>query len=304
MREVYTDRGRLIDAGAHGGIAAEYAALAKPGLTVMSVSTAAGGAYLATGGHPPLLLLVHLIAGTLLVGSGAGALNQWIERASDARMKRTERRPLPSGALAPHQALIFGMICAIGGVVELTCATTIMAGILACVTLIVYLLIYTPLKRMSHLSTAVGGIPGALPPLIGWVAAGRGMSLEGYLLFLFLFFWQMPHFLSLAWMYRHDYDRGGYRLLPHYDPSGAVTGRLVVLYTAALPVVGISLSVVGLMGWVFLAGSLLAGGAFLLLAVRFERGISNQNARNLFFGSLLYLSIILALMLLDRVTLG
>jgi protoheme IX farnesyltransferase len=304
MREVDAGRGRLIDAGARSGIAAEYAALAKPGLTVMSVCTAAGGAYLATGGHPPALLLVHLIIGTLLVGSGAGALNQWIERFADARMKRTERRPLPSGALSAHQALAFGLVCALGGVVELTYATTVLAGILASVTLFVYLLMYTPLKRITHLSTAVGGIPGALPPLIGWVAAGRGMSLEGYLLFLFLFFWQMPHFLSLAWMYRHDYARGGYHLLPLYDPSGAVTGRLVVLYTAALPVVGVSLSVVGLMGWVFLVGSLLAGGAFLLLAVRFERGISNDNARRLFFGSLLYLSVILALMLLDRVTLG
>jgi protoheme IX farnesyltransferase len=300
MSDVGAGRRTTIDAGVRTGVAGEFLALAKPGLTFMSVCTAAGGAYLGANAHPSPALLLNLVIGTLLVGSGASALNQWIERRYDALMKRTERRPLPSGAITPLQGFIAGLLCAVGGVAYLFSTTTAAAGVLAALTLAVYLLIYTPLKRVNHLSTAVGGIPGALPPLIGWVAAGRGLTLEGYLLFLFLFFWQMPHFLSLAWMYRHDYARGGYKLLPHYDPSGAVTGRLVVLYTGALCVIAIALTIVGLMGWVFLAGSMLAGAGFLVQAVRFARTVSNDHARRVFHASLLYLSTILVLMFADR----
>jgi heme o synthase len=268
------------------------------------VSTSAGGAYLASNGHPSPLLILHLVTGTLLVGAGAGALNQWIERRFDALMKRTSQRPIPSGEVQPLAALFFGLVCAVGGTGYLYVLTTHPAGILSAVVLLVYLLIYTPLKRITHLSTAIGGIPGALPPLIGWVATGRGLGLDAYLLFLLLFLWQMPHFLALAWMYRHDYERAGYRMLPSYDVSGGVTGRLVVLYAATLVPVSVAFSIVGLMGWVFLAGSVVAGGYFLVVAAGFARNLSNSNARRLFFSSLIYLSAILMLMLVDRVVLG
>ncbi len=304
MRELETGKVPAVGAGVRGATAADYLALTKPGLTTMSVCTAAGGAYLASGGHPAPLLLLNLVAGTFLVGAGAGALNQWIERRTDGLMKRTERRPLPSGKISPLEGCVLGLSCAVGGVVYLAAATTASAAILAAVTLFVYLALYTPLKQVTHLSTAVGGIPGALPPLIGWMATGRGFTLEAYLLFLFLFLWQMPHFLSLAWIYRRDYAAGGYRLLPEYDATGAVTGRLVLLYSASLIPVTLSLALVGLMGWIFLAGGLLAGAWFFTVGVRFAREITNANARKLFLASLLYLSVILALMLLDRMLSG
>jgi len=303
MIRAETGKARAVNAVVREASAAEYFALMKPGLTTMSVCTAAGGAYLGAGGHPAALLLVNLILGTFLVGAGAGALNQWIEWRTDALMKRTEQRPIPSGVLTPLRGFVAGMLCAAGGVVWLFRTTTPLAGILALVTLAVYLALYTPLKRVTHLSTAVGGIPGALPPVIGWVAVGRGFSLEAYLLFLFLFMWQMPHFLSLAWMYRHDYARGGYRLLPEFDASGGVTGRLTLLYCAALTPVALSLSLAGLMGWIFFGGALIAGGTFVAVAYRFAREITNHNARRVFVTSLIYLSVILALMLIDRVVL-
>jgi protoheme IX farnesyltransferase len=293
-----------IDGVARDASVAEYVALMKPGLTTMSVCTAAGGAYLGADGHPPATLILNLVLGTFLVGAGAAALNQLIERRSDALMKRKEQRPIPSGALTPLQGLVMGLLCAGGGIAYLFLTTTALAGTLALVTVLVYLLLYTPLKRVTHLSTAIGGIPGALPPVIGWVAVGRGFSLEAYLLFLFLFMWQMPHFLSLAWMYRRDYSRGGYRLLPEFDASGGVTGRLTLLYCAALTPVAISLALVGLMGWIFLGGALIAGGLFLAVAYRFAAAVTNENARRVFLASLVYLSVILALMLIDRVALA
>ncbi len=283
---------------------AEYVALMKPGLTAMSVCTAAGGAYLGADGHPAAMLLVNLVLGTFLVGAGAGALNQVIERRTDALMKRTEQRPIPSGVLSPLQGMLMGLMCAVGGVSYLFLTTTALAGMLSLVVLAVYLGMYTPLKRVTHLSTAVGGIPGALPPVIGWVAVGRGFSLEAYLLFLFLFMWQMPHFLSLAWVYRRDYARGGYRLLPQYDASGGVTGRLTVMYSAGLTPVALSLSLVGLMGWIFFGGALIAGVLFFAVSYKFARDITNENARRVFITSLIYLSTILVLMLIDRAFLG
>jgi heme o synthase len=294
---------RIVDhaARSRGGVIAGFFTLTKPGLTTLSVSTAVGGAYLAADGHPSLLLILNLIAGTLLVGAGAAALNQLIERRTDALMKRTERRPIPSGEIGEIPALLFGLACSLGGSAILHFLTTPAAGFLAVVTLVVYLGVYTPLKRVTHLSTAIGGIPGALPPLIGWASMGRGFGIEAYILFLFLFFWQMPHFLALAWMYRHDYERGGYRLLPLFDHSGGITGRLVVLYSAALIPVTVALSITGLMGWVFFVGALAAGGWLLAVALRFSREVSNENARHLFFASLGYLSVMLALMLVDRV---
>jgi heme o synthase len=301
---VQESRGTALVASRPRAAAADYLALTKPGLTALSAATALGGAYLGAGRAPSPFLLLNLAIGTLLVGAGAGALNQWRERDADALMKRTEQRPIPSGRLSPLRAALIGTACAIGGILQLYYTTTPLAGLLAAVILVTYIGLYTPMKRVSHLATAVGGIPGALPPVIGWVSAGRGFTLEAYLLFLFLFIWQMPHFLALAWMYRRDYERGGYRLLPHYDATGGITARLILLYTAALMPAGVALSAIGMMGWVFLLGSVVTGGLFFAAAFRFWRSITNDNARRVFFGSLVYLSVILFLMLADRVALG
>ena len=191
-----------------------------------------------------------------------------------------------------------GMVSA--GVIVLAATTNGLAALLAIITAVIYVAVYTPPKRISHFATAVGGVPGALPPVIGWVAVRGAITIEAYILFLLLYLWQMPHFLSLAWMYREDYARGGYRLLPVFDHSGGTTSRLVVVYTAALIPASILLSASGMMGGLFLYGGILAGVAFLVPSVRFVRDRSAVSARRVFFASLLYLPVILILMVLDR----
>lgn len=275
-------------------------ALTKPGLTAMSVCTAAGGAYLAGGGNPSYSRILFTVVGTFLVGGGSIALNQFFERAYDARMKRTERRPLPAGHVSPLTALLLGLGLVLAGVLELAATTNGLAAALAIITAVTYVAVYTPLKRFSHFATAVGGVSGALPPVIGWVAVRGTITIEAYILFLLLYLWQMPHFLSLAWMYREEYARAGYRLLPVFDHSGGTTSRLVVVYTAALIPASILLTASGMMGSVFLYGGILAGIGFLVQSTRFVRDRSAIAARRVFLASLLYLSVILILMLLDR----
>jgi protoheme IX farnesyltransferase len=275
-------------------------ALTKPGLTAMSVCTAAGGAYLAGGSDPSYSRILSTVLGTFLVGGGAVALNQFLERAYDARMKRTERRPLPAGHVSPPTALLLGLALVSAGVLVLAATTNGLAALLAIITVVTYVALYTPLKRFSHFATAVGGVPGALPPVIGWVAVRGTITIEAYILFLLLYLWQMPHFLSLAWMYREDYARGGYRLLPVFDHSGVTTSRLVVVYTAALIPASILLTASGMMGSLFLYGGILAGVVFLVPSTQFIRDRSTVAARRVFLASLLYLPVILVLMVLDR----
>ena len=275
-------------------------ALTKPGLTAMSVCTAAGGAYLAGGSDPSYSGILLIVVGTFLVGGGAVALNQFLERAYDARMKRTERRPLPAGHVSPLTALLLGLGLVLAGVLVLGATSNGLAAVLAIITVVTYVALYTPLKRFSHFATALGGVPGALPPVIGWVAVRGTITIEAYILFLLLYLWQIPHFLSLAWMYREDYARGGYRLLPVFDHSGATTSRLVVVYTAALIPASILLSASGMMGSLFLYGGILAGIGFLVPSTQFVRDRSAVAARRVFLASLLYLPVILILMVLDR----
>ncbi|HEX9080463.1 MAG TPA: heme o synthase, partial [Desulfuromonadaceae bacterium] len=201
------ERSRLMD----------YLTLTKPELTFLSVLTALAGYFLGAGLSFGPVTLFHTLLGTALVGGGAGALNELIERKYDALMKRTEHRPLPSGRLSPLEAGAFGVGIALAGVAELTAFVNPLTAFLAAVTLASYLSLYTPLKRITPLATLIGAFPGALPPLMGWTAAGKGIDLWGLSLFAILFFWQMPHFLSLAWMYRRDYGRAGYRLLAVMD---------------------------------------------------------------------------------------
>jgi protoheme IX farnesyltransferase len=278
----------------------EYLSLAKPELTLLSVLTAVGAALLAMHGMIQGLVLVHVFVGTALVGGGAGALNQYLERAFDALMRRTDQRPLPSGRLKPREALVFGVSFAVAGVAYLTLLTTVIAGVLACVTLASYLLVYTPLKRRTPFATVVGGIPGALPPLIGWSAVRGGITIDGWALFFILFFWQMPHFLALAWMYRKDYARAGYLLLTVVDPEGVATSRQILVYCMALVPAVLMPTLVGLTGIVYFAGALVLSTGFLLVAVRLYRERTNANARRLFFASLAFLPTLFCLMVIDR----
>src|SRR5206468_7714399 len=192
------------------------------------------GFYVGFRGAMDYLLMVHTLLGTGLVASGAGALNQLLERKYDALMRRTEDRPLPSGRLRPDTVLIFGGLCSAAGLVYLALAVNLLTSSLGAITLGSYLFIYTPLKRVTSLNTAIGAIPGALPPLMGWTAARNEVSGEGWSLFAILYFWQLPHFLAIAWMYREEYAKAGFVMLPGVDPGGARTGSQAVSHTLAL----------------------------------------------------------------------
>ena len=279
---------------------AAYVSLGKPGLTLMSVSTALAGALLAPDGpsHPVVLLLVA--AGTFLVGSGAVALNQYRERAFDALMQRTRLRPLPAGMIHPRNALIFGSLLALTGTILLT-YTTLLAASLAALTIASYVLVYTPMKRVSHFATAVGGLPGAIPPVIGWTAMTGTFAAQAYVLFLVVFLWQMPHFLALGWMYRKDYEEGGYRLLPSLDTTGEVTARIIMVYIWALLPASVLPFILGMVGPLFLALVSVAWLLFVVPALRFRRVISDSNARALFLASLLYIPAFFISMGIDRI---
>ena len=279
----------------------DYLVLAKPELTLLSVVTALGGAYLAGGSALSYVTLLHTFFGTLLVGGGAGALNQYIERDLDFQMRRTENRPLPSGRIPQRHALLFGAILSVAGVLQLLLFTHTIAAFLAVVTLATYLFLYTPLKKITPFATVVGGIPGALPPLIGWTAVTGELSMGAWSLFFILFFWQMPHFLSLGWMYRKDYARANYRLLMVVDPSGEASSRQILIYCIALLPAVFMPTMVGVLGILYFIGALILTTGFLWLAIRLYRDRSNANAKRLFFASLLYLSVLVALMIVDRV---
>jgi protoheme IX farnesyltransferase len=237
-----------------------------------------------------------------MVGGGAGALNQLIERRYDAMMKRTEQRPLPAGRLLPVEALLFGCIIGATGVAELLFFVNPLSAFLAAGTLVSYLFLYTPLKRITPYATIVGALPGALPPLIGWAGARGAIDPGGLLLFGILFFWQIPHFLSLGWMYRRDYARAGYRLLAVVDSGGKRSGAQGLAHTVALVVVTVLPWWTGMFGPVYLAGALLAGGLFLAAGWKLYSSRSNTAARRVFAASLAYLPALMAFMVLDRLT--
>lgn len=277
-----------------------YLELMKPRLTLLSLLTTLAGYYMASSQGLDAWKLVHTLLGTFMVGGGCGALNMYIERHHDAKMRRTMTRPLPTGMLAPAEALLFGLGLSIAGTVYLLLAVNALAAALALATIVSYVLFYTPLKRVSTLNTVVGAIPGALPPLIGWCAASGSFAPEGWALFAILFFWQMPHFLALAWMYRNDYERGGYRILTVVDRTGAATARQILLYTAALLPVSLIPAALRMTDTLYFYGALALGLGFLALAFQQALTRKNKHAKHLFYYSLLYLPLLLLLMAIDR----
>ena len=242
------------------------------------------------------MLLSATLLGTALCAGGAAALNQWWERDLDSRMKRTRGRPLPAGRMSPQDALLFGLFFSVTGIAILALFANPRAAFLAFATIAIYILVYTPMKRMSSLNTLVGAIPGALPPLIGWVAARGNYGLEGGLLFATLFFWQMPHFLAIAWMYREDYKAGGCIMLTDADEDGSTTARQALLYSICLLVVTLLPGVLGFNSAIYFFGALLLGGAFSAFAAVFLLRRDRPSARNLFFASILYLPLLLGLL--------
>lgn len=292
---------------------AVYVELMKPELTSLSVLTAICSFFLAHTGQwsgSDFWLLTNLAFGTTLLGGGAGALNQYLERKYDRMMKRTEKRPLPAGRLAPDAALLFGIIASSVGLLDLGFLVNELTGFLAVATIISYLFLYTPLKRLSPVATTMGGIPGALPPVMGWVAVRNEITFQPLILFTILFLWQMPHFFSLAWLYRKDYARAGYRLLTVVDGSGTRTSRHVLANCAALIPISLVPSVTGMTSTLYFIGALSAGMAFLVFAILFAASFtsaredrlvrSNQSARRLFFASLIYLPSLFFLMVIDK----
>lgn len=278
----------------------DFVELTKPRLTMLSVLTTLAGFYMATTGELEIMLLVHTMLGTLLVGGGCGALNMFVEREHDLQMRRTMTRPIPAGRVTPNEALVLGLVMSIGGIVYLALAVNVLTGILAAATVVSYVMFYTPMKRLSTLNTVVGGIPGALPPVMGWVAVKNGIGPEALVLFGILFCWQMPHFLALAWMYRNDYERAGYKMLTVVDPEGGSTSRQILIYTAALLPISLIPTMQGIAGGYYFFGALVLGLMFLAVGMVLAFTRKNKHAKYLFYYSLLYLPLLLLVMALDR----
>ncbi|MGB5872657.1 MAG: heme o synthase [Bacteroidota bacterium] len=279
---------------------ADFLALTKPGLSLFSVATAVGGAYLAADGMLHLVPLLTTLFGTLFAAAGAVALNQYRERGPDSLMQRTANRPMAEGRIRPMAGLSFGLVLALSGVAILSLAGNILAGSIALGTLIVYLLLYTPLKRTTPYATIVGAIAGALPPMIGWAVVREDLAPQAWTLFAILFVWQMPHFYSLALMYRDDYARGGYQILTVLDPTGRRTVRHILSYCTVLLPVSLLPSVIGFMGHVYAVGILILSLVFLLVGMRLYQKRSLRNARALFLASLAYLPVVSLLITADR----
>jgi len=277
-----------------------YIALTKPDVSFLVLMTTAAGYYMGTRGPVNWLHMGHVIFGTLLIAGGTAALNHYVERESDRYMRRTASRPLPSGVLQPGSALAFGVALAIAGAVDLYFAAGTLASGLGVLTCLSYLLAYTPLKKRTVWATFVGAFPGAVPPMIGWVAAAGSLDRGAWILFGILFLWQFPHFYAISWMYREDYARAGILMLPVVDREGTRTFRQIILYAAAL--VGVSLlpAVLGLAGIVYFFGALVVCTALLQVCLWAASNKTNARAKWLMHATVLQIPLLLGLMAYDK----
>ena len=284
---------------------AEYLQLVRPRLALLVLVTVGAGWLLAAaGGEPKFLTLLHALIGTALLFAGASALNQLLERHRDALMPRTANRPLPSGRLQPGEALVLGSILSAGGLGYLLALCQPLAAALGAFALFSYIFVYTPLKERSPLSTLIGAVPGAVPPLIGWAAARGSLDSGALALFLIVFLWQVPHFLAIAWIYRDQYARAGFRVLPVLDPQGIQTGKQMIRYTLALILASLLPCVLGIGGWLSGIGALILGAAFLYRAFAFARTRTTHEARRVLWMSLVFLPALFLLLVLDVVLKG
>lgn len=274
--------------------------LTKPRVVLMVLVTTIVGYYVGLHGAPDWARIVHLMVGTILAAGGTLALNQYWERDIDALMDRTRRRPLPDGRLQPPEALLFGSAVTVGGLVYLAALVNLMAAAVTATITVLYLFAYTPLKVRTALCTIVGAVPGALPPVTGWVAAREDLSVGAWVLFGILFLWQLPHTLAIARLYLADYARAGVRVLPVVDPGGASTERQILTGCLALLAVSLLPTPVGLAGPVYFVGALVLGLGFAALGTLQAAMPSETHARRVLLGSLLYLPALLALLALDK----
>ena len=280
-----------------------YLELTKPRITWLILMSTAIGYFFGWDGTWNGWLLLHTILGTGLIASGTAALNQWYEHDADAKMLRTNKRPIPSGRVNATNALWFGLAIAALGFVELSWGVNLLTGLLGLFTLVSYLFIYTPMKQKSWLSTTVGAVPGAMPPMIGFAAAKGALTVEAWILFAILFLWQFPHFYAIAWMYREDYGRAGIRMLPVVEPDGNSTSRHMVAFSLALIPVSLLPAFYAMSGKFYLVGALMMGMAFLYASWQVFSDRSLLNARGVLKASVIYLPLLYCLMVLDRTNL-
>ncbi len=280
--------------------AGDFVTLTKPRLNFLVLITTLAGMYLGAPEGVPLAILVHGLVGTALVAGGAAALNQVWERETDSLMRRTRLRPIAGGRLRIADGTWFGILLAGTGLVELAWKVNALSAAVAAATLVSYVLVYTPLKKRSSLSTLVGAVPGALPPVIGWAAATGTISIPAIVLFGIVFLWQMPHFLAIAWLYRDDYERAGIPLLPVLEPDGRRTGQQALLYAAALWPVSLLPAVVGIADAPYSIVATVLGFGLIALSARFARDRTTKTARHLFLYSITYLPLLWAALVVDR----
>ena len=280
----------------------DFYELTKPRMNFLVVVTTMVGFYMAVRpGFSDWVLLVHTLLGTATAAAGASVLNQYIERGYDALMHRTANRPLPAGRLSPLEALLFGVLLSCGGTLYLAALVNPLTAALGAITIASYVFMYTPLKRLTTLCTVVGAVPGAIPPVMGWTAVTDSISPEAWALFGILFFWQMPHFLAIAILYRDDYARGGFKMLPVVDDDLFVTGRQTVLYAAALIPMTMMPAVLRMAGPLYMLSAFAMGLAFLGFSVNCAVRKRRGDARWLFIVSIMYLPALLGVMMLDKV---
>jgi heme o synthase len=281
-------------------VLADLAELVKARLTLLVLFTTAAGFYLGSGSPIDYVALFHAVFGTAAAAAGAAALNQWWERRADALMRRTKMRPIPAGRMPPLQAVVLGAALSVFGIGYLAIVCNVLSAGLAAITISIYIFAYTPMKRATTANTAVGAIPGALPPVIGWAAARGNIDAGAWALFAIVFLWQLPHFFAIAWMYREDYSRAGFRMISSDDRSGERSASQSVFFCILLLVIAGLPAFLGIVSFVYLAAELLLGGLFVALAMRFLKMRTAGAARLLFVGSIIYLPLLLITLVLTK----
>ena len=284
-----------------GARANAYVALTKPDVSFLVLMTTAAGYYMGVRGPVSWLHMIHTVFATMLIAAGTASLNHFIERDSDRYMRRTASRPLPSGTLQPREALAFGLLLCVAGAMDLYLVAGLLAAALGVITSLSYLLAYTPLKKRTVWATFVGAFPGAIPPMIGWVAATGSLDRGAWLLFAILFVWQFPHFHAIAWMYREDYARAGIMMLPVVDREGVRTFRQIILYAAAL--IGVSLlpALMGMAGVIYFFGALVTCTAMLQICLWAASSKTNMRAKWLMHATVIHIPVLLGLMIYDKI---
>ena len=281
-----------------------YIELTKPRITTLVLVTTALGFFLSQNTFSPFNILVLTLLGTALSSGGAATLNNVLERHLDLRMERTRSRVLPSGIVRVENALVFGVLLVLSGTVLLAYKVNLLTGFLALLTAFLYVVVYTPLKRITWLNTVVGAIPGALPPMGGWAAASGNLELGAWILFLILFVWQHPHFYAIAWICREDYERAGFKMLPVYDPDGSRTMRQIVCFSALLIPTSLLLWIAGYVGSIYGVGAILLGLYLLLVSKDLSLNKGTGSARKVLLSTVYYLPALLIFIVCDVLVLG